>query len=222
MDRKSDMVGKRFGRLMVIKYSHSSQERRMWECLCDCGKITFVPTASLNRGVTESCGCLRNDRTVKAKLTHGMSKTPEYKAYQHMMSRCYNPNDSNYHNYGGRGIFVCEKWRGHPKAFLEDMGRKPSGCELERLDNNSGYSPSNCAWKNHIDQAKNRRTTTRFKYRGRMICLKDICKSKGLPYSTIHSRIKYGGWTLEDAISVPIIYGNNQFNVSRQMAIGLW
>jgi hypothetical protein len=159
----------------------------------------------------KSCGCLHKERTREAKFIHGMTGTKDYKAYQCMLSRCYNPNDKNYHNYGGRGISVCQRWRDSSKAFFDDMGPRPYGYELERVDNDGNYEPSNCIWATHYDQVRNRRTNDKYLYKGEMICLKDICTDLDLPYKTIQRRKKHLGWSFEDAISKPIKVGNNQY-----------
>jgi hypothetical protein len=204
---RKDLTGQKFGRLTVLEVSGKTKNRGLiWRCLCECGKVSEVSASSLVTKNTQSCGCLHRERITK----HKISRTVEYKAYGHMMSRCYNPDDKNYHNYGGRGITVCQRWQDNPKAFFDDMGPRPKGMELERVDNDGNYEPLNCVWATHYSQARNRRTNDKYLYNGVMTCLKDICKELNLPYTTIQSRIKRFGWSLDESLNRVIKIGNNQ------------
>lgn len=155
--QSEDITGQRFGRLVVIKIAGQDKWRsKLWECLCDCGATTIVKGESLKAGSTQSCGCLRKERVLKAITKHGMSATLIYHLWQTMHSRCENPNCIGYKNYGGRGIKVCDRWFKF-ENFFEDMGKKPEGLSLERINNNKGYSPDNCKWATRIEQSHNSR-----------------------------------------------------------------
>ena len=123
---------------------------------------------------------------------------PLYETYRGMLRRCYNPRAHGFANYGGRGITVCQRWRRSFKAFITDVGARPPGLTLERLDNDGNYSPSNVAWRSRRDQSRNRRGNRRVTANGRTAVLADW----GIPRSTINNRLKRG-WSEERAVTQP-------------------
>jgi hypothetical protein len=170
--RFTDLTGQKFGCLTVLKISHrakyNSHNRIVWHCRCDCGTETrTATTADLRNGNTWSCGCFKIEHAGKHSITHGHTSggwSTTFRAWSEMKTRCYNKNSKRYADWGGRGITVCERWRHSFENFLVDMGEKPEGMVLDRIDNNGNYEPGNCRWATWSESNKNRR---KFKRRRR-------------------------------------------------------
>lgn len=146
-------VGDRFGRWVVLARVASGQGGRRYECLCDpevggCGNRGEIAARILVYGESRSCGCLKRELAREAATTHGLVGHELFDVYRGMLERCSNSNNSSWPRYGGRGITVCERWRGPNgvTAFVEDMAPRPEGTQLHRIDNDRGYSRENCEW----------------------------------------------------------------------------
>lgn len=152
-----DLAGKRFGRLVPISSTPkiiNGHSRRFWLCSCDCGASVESISTNLMSGNTRSCGCLKTDLL----STHRKSSTPEYRVWAGMVQRCTNPRSDRYGDYGGRGITVCEQWLSSFETFLSDMGIRPGpDYSIDRINNESSYSKSNCKWSTRSEQQKNKR-----------------------------------------------------------------
>lgn len=193
--------GERFGRLVIIKEGHSEGVRRWYLCKCDCGTVKEVALRGLLTGKILSCGCLHNE----VMLKHGQSDKPIYNIYRGMIKRCYNINHKSYKDYGGRGIIVCDEWLGSFIPFYTwaiDNGYT-KGLTLDRIDNNSGYSPSNCRWADLITQANNRRDNVRYPWNGELLTLAEICRLYGIADKRrlVKQRIQKYNWSLQDALN---------------------
>lgn len=159
-----DMAGMRFGRLLVVRHDHTCSSGAVWLCRCDCGRDTLAMRGNLVRGGVTSCGCYREEhRAANAAhvARHGHAakgrQTPTYFSWQAMNGRCRNPNTRWFYLYGGRGIKICKRWEVY-ENFLADMGERPPGTTLDRINPNKGYSPTNCRWATPTVQSANRRT----------------------------------------------------------------
>ena len=160
--KKIDLTGHRFGRLVVIRECGRKNRNVAWLCKCDCGNELIVRGDSLRGWRALSCGCLQHERAT----THGCSRKPWYKVYYSMMERCGHWECTSEHhrrNYRDRGITVCELWRNSPRDFgdwlLEHGWRK--GLQVDRIDNDQGYSPENCRVVTPKENANNKRNTLR-------------------------------------------------------------
>lgn len=158
-----DLRAQRFGRLVVVEQADNNNRGQVtWKCKCDCGNIKIICSASLVRGSTNSCGCLQKEDVKKRSTKHGMRKTLTYKIWAGMLQRCNNWNDPSYKDYGGRGITVCERWLKF-ENFFADMGEKPHGLTIDRIDNDLGYYKENCKWATQAEQVRNQRLSVKSK-----------------------------------------------------------
>jgi len=139
-----------------------------------------------------------------SNLRHGRSKTPLYRVWRAMRSRCENENVSAYPRYGGRGITICERWKKF-ENFLADMGSPPRGYTLERVDNNKGYSPENCIWADLSTQSRNRRDRRPLTALGKTMLLCEWSEETGISVAALWARLEKYGWTPDDAVSIPLI-----------------
>jgi hypothetical protein len=135
-----------------------------------------------------------------------MSKTKMHMLWCAMISRCTNPNHKNYHNYGGRGVTVCDRWRESFESFYEDMGKAPEGKELERKDNDKGYEPGNCVWATRGEQLRNTRHNHNITYQGKTQCLKDWARELGMTEAALSTRINREKLSVEEAFTRPMRY----------------
>jgi hypothetical protein len=193
MPKFKSIIGKRFGRLVVlsiydrIRVGSKKECRIRYLCQCDCGSKKITVPKSLKCGDTISCGCRMKEPRY---IIHGMCHTREYVVWSDMKRRCLNPNIKNYHLYGGRGIAVCKRWNKFTN-FFKDMGKRPTTKHsLERRNNNKGYSPANCYWATDYEQSRNKRTNVRYEMDGVSMILTDWAKKFNTHISTFKHRLK--------------------------------
>ena len=158
-----DLCGKVFGRWTVVKEAERKRNTRYWHCKCECGTEKAVYQGTLVNGRSPSCGCISKERMTN----HGLYKSKEFKVWSGMISRCKNESQVSYPNYGGRGITVCDRWAKSFSAFISDMGMRPDGnYEIDRIDGDGNYEPSNCRWATPSENSQNRRSFSKSGYKG--------------------------------------------------------
>jgi hypothetical protein len=195
MSLKIEMIGRSFGSWVVVECGGSGHKgEAMWLCRCVCGFKKQIRGSHLRQGQTMHCGCLTFGN-MKSRSSH-----PLWSTYQGIRQRCTNPNYKGYKNYGGRGIYLCERWNQF-QNFVEDMGPKPSsGHSIERKDNMKGYSPDNCVWATSWQQNRNTRHARKITFNGVCRHLTDWCKELGIKDSTLHWRLR--NWDFEKSMSL--------------------
>lgn len=196
-----DLTGRKFGRLTVIERckENTKQGKPRWICKCDCGNEHIVSSACLKSGKVRSCGCLSKDtiRTYK----HGMTHTKLHSVWHNMKDRCYREKHPSYQRYGGRGIYVCDKWKDDFISFYEwaiENGYE-EGLSLDRIDNDGPYSPKNCRWVTMEQQANNRCANHMVTYRGETKTLTEWSKVFNCSYAMILRRLE-SGWSVDRAL----------------------
>lgn len=157
LTRQKELIGKKINRWKILSIGGIKSRSRMVNCVCDCGAKKQVRLSALEQGKSVSCGCYQKENMSKIKTKHGMEKSKTYRVWAAMKKRCKNPNSKWFHRYGGRGIKVCERWHRF-ENFLSDMGEQPKGLDLDRIDNNGGYSPENCRWTTRKINVRNSTT----------------------------------------------------------------
>lgn len=204
--RMKDETGNVYGKLTVLGYagkSLRSHKGAYWNCRCECGTELVVVGVTLRNGGTRSCsaGC--------GITTHGHTtnaagrKSSEYSCWQDMRSRCHNPSDPGFEDYGFRGITVCARWRDSFDDFLADMGLKPfAGASIGRIDNDGNYEPSNVRWETNEQQHNNKRTSRYLTHDGITLTVTQWARRLGMRPHTVSDRI-HRGWSVEQALTTP-------------------
>lgn len=207
--RVKSLIGKRYGRLLVIKRGiNDNSNHTRWECQCDCGNIVIVGRSGLTSGTTKSCGCLLREKLEKGmRLNHGLAchenRHPLYSRYNNMIDRCYNPKNSNYSNYGARGITVCEDWLGENglQNYINDLyPTYKNGLTLDRIDNNKGYFKNNVRWATIKQQNRNSSNCKILEIDGNRGTIGELCEIYQINVGCVRGRLDRG-WALKDALT---------------------
>lgn len=203
-----DISGKTYGRLKVLQRVGLSGNRQIkWKCLCVCGTEKVVRADSLKNGHTTSCGGYNKEQVSKSQTKHGLHGTSEYAIWNTMVQRCTNNNAENYHNYGGRGICVCDEWKKSFETFFKDMGPRPSlKHSIDRINNDGNYEPGNCQWSTKHAQDRNKRTNVWIEYNGKRYVKADLCKELNLNPNKFEHQLRLGK-TVDEAVKFVKILG---------------
>lgn len=203
-----ESMGK-FGRLTVLSVVREKGKKAVAICACDCGNMKSITFAHIKNGGTKSCGCLRSDtskETGRLNKTHGQSvpehRTAAYRSWECMKSRCRNPSDPSYKDYGARGVVYADDWESFD-VFFKDMGERPRGKTLNRINNAQGYNKTNCEWATVKIQQRNKRNNRMVLFKEKEITLVELSEITGVPYQRLHERIVRRGWSVDDAINKP-------------------
>lgn len=200
------MIGQKFNRLTILSQALPTpgNRGRRWVCECECGNKTIVRNDSLKNGRSKSCGCYSSEkskeRIIKINTKHGMCNTVEYKTWAQILVRCNNKNSTSYEYYGGRGIKVCERWANSFENFYEDMGKRPEGMSIDRIDMNGDYCPENCRWASKQVQNSNTRKNKYIEYRGERKTLSEWARHYDIPVWKLSQRLLRDKLTFEEAI----------------------
>lgn len=205
MPKFIDLTGKKIGRLLVVSRSER-RPRAWWRCKCDCGNECVMSNMALSVNKFTSCGCWESELRGKWLIKHGHAitgkMTTEYRVWRSMRNRCQNPANQKFKDYGGRGVSVCERWHDF-RNFLADMGKRPEGTEIDRIDNNGNYEPGNCRWTTKSSNNRNRRNNLIIEFMGEKKCLAEWAEILGISWHTLFHRMK-AGWTIEKTFTTPV------------------
>lgn len=215
-----DLVGQRFERLTVVEYIGREHHSSKWRCLCDCGVEVLAQRSALVTGTTKSCGCFRADRMSRLTYKHGEAggekrrkRRPEYKAWDSIKQRCFNPNAKEWKWYGGRGISLAPEWAADFSAFLAYIGPRPSPKHsVDRIDGAKNYEPGNVRWADWVEQANNRSNNRMVEFNGQLMTMKQAALAAGMPYKSVKGRVQKG-WDVLSALTVPL--NMNKVNAQR-------
>ena len=223
-----DLTGQRFGRLVVLRrgndyISPKGAHHVKWVCRGDCGNVKEIAAAHLRSGDNLSCGCFWKERIAeKARVnskTHGLSNTRIYKEFRNINDRCYNPNNPSYANYGGRGISVCDEWRGIGNFLNFYNWSMANGYKddltIDRVDVNGNYEPGNCRWVDWETQYNNTTKTVKLTFNGETMSVAQWARKLGFDRHTLYSRIKIG-LPIEEVLSPKRRVGGRYANSKKE------
>jgi len=188
LGKGKDITGRRYGKLVTLgPVDKTLAGQVIWLCRCDCGNQNAIRATDLIEGRYESCEVCRN--LEKSLRCGGQREHPLYATWRGMWRRCTDKSNNSYKNYGARGITVCDEWRDFER-FIHDMGAKPDGYTLDRIDNNAGYSRENCKWSTWKSQHRNRRNNRMVEHEGRMFCVAELAEKLNVSYTSIYEKLR--------------------------------
>ena len=197
--KKDDYIGQKFNRLTILSFAPTRKNGSYVNCLCECGTQKQIRLIHVSQGATVSCGCA----ALEAVTKHGMSQASENGLWRVMRQRCNDKNCKEYPYYGGRGIKVSEAWNDFA-TFYADMGPRPEGMTIDRVNNDGDYCKENCRWASRTEQARNRRNTVFAEINGALKPIAEWCEIYGISRNTVYERLKRD-WTAFLAITTPTV-----------------
>ena len=205
MGKFIDLTGQKFGRLTVIKRAENDKSNRVqWLCQCECGNTKVIRGNDLKLGNIKSCGCLRED--IPNGLKHGMKDTRLYRIWQAMKNRCRNKNTINYKHYGGKGVKVCKDWQDFMSFYEWAMAHGYNDTlSIDRINSNGNYEPSNCRWATQKMQVNNCSRNRILEFKGEKHTVSEWGEITGIGKNNISNRINQKGWSIEKALTQPIV-----------------
>lgn len=200
-----DLIGLIFGKLTVIKEGRH-QNKFHWECKCECGNIKMVRPYNLINGISKSCGCYRRENSKKINTKHGLNDHIIYRLFQGMKRRCFNKNNKDYINYGARGITICKEWLNSVQVFYDwcMSNGYMEGLQIERKENDKGYSPDNCIFVTGVINNRNKRNNVYIEFNGKQYRPFELEAIYKIPAKNLRDRVLYRNWTIEKALTTPI------------------
>lgn len=193
-----------YGDLTVIKESEKKRRSlagKWYHCKCVCGKSADVSVYKLLSGEKKSCGCLRSRACTARVTTHGLCKHPIYSTWSSMMRRCYTKSQTAYHRYGGRGIIVEKRWHKFINFYNDMSPYWKEKLELDRINNNKGYSRKNCRWVTRTEQVNNTSSNRYITINEKRLSASDWSRKNNISINTIYDRLK-NGWDPVDAVTM--------------------
>lgn len=192
-------LSNKLSKLIPLNFVEKRGSHEYWKFQCSCGNVKVIRYTSYKSGITRSCGCMRIESSTK----HGHRKSRTYSSWRAMKTRCNNKNYFENYLYSQRQIKICDRWNNSFENFLNDMGERPIGKTLDRIDNNGNYEPSNCRWANPSEQSDNRRCVIKITFNNETKTLLEWSKRLMLSRSILYRRIFVDKWSIERAFLEP-------------------
>lgn len=196
-----ELIGLQYGKWTIIDYvGVGISYQKIVKVKCECGTIKDVYIGTLKSGTSTSCGC-----AIKRKIKHGLFRHPIYTVWRGMKERCLNPNFKQYNDYGGRGIKIYEFWLKDFKSFFYWAIKNgyQKGLELDRIENDKDYYPSNCRFNSHKGNNRNKRNNRYIDFNGQKKALSEWCEIYGFNVKTLSNRLDRG-WSIDESFNTPI------------------
>jgi hypothetical protein len=212
MQRSHDFTGQKISFFTALRPAliyFQKGKASGWVCKCECGKEFFATSERIKSGRVKSCGC-KKSALLSSHVKHGHyasgRSSPELMSWRSAVARCHDPKCSTFHRYGALGVTVCEEWRNDFPAFLAELGTKPPGTTLDRIDGTRGYEPGNCRWSTPKQQSNNMKNNRFVSVAGERLTIRDASDRFGLPYSPFRCALnKKGSFTSSDGTVFTLI-----------------